>query len=158
MRVLAFLCAATACLAAPLTPLEMQQRMGLGINLGNRIDLYNTTAREVRCKCVLVLGPAGPSTNTARCPSSVDALRALRSRSLTSKPTVPRVSATSGFLCAGTGTPTRASPTSSTPTFWTWSLPTSTGQLTCGPCRRWPDSKLELGHLRHPKPDPTAMT
>ena len=48
MRALAFLCAATACLAAPLTPLEMQQRMGLGINLGNRIDLYNTTAREVK--------------------------------------------------------------------------------------------------------------
>jgi endoglucanase len=39
------LCATTA---APITPAEMQQRMGLGINLGNRLDLAGSPPRDVK--------------------------------------------------------------------------------------------------------------
>ena len=34
--------------SAPLTPAEMQKKMGLGINLGNRLDLYQQPNRTVR--------------------------------------------------------------------------------------------------------------
>ena len=35
------------CVAVPISPAEMQKRMGLGINLGNRLDLYDQPVRPV---------------------------------------------------------------------------------------------------------------
>ena len=38
---------ATSSMSAPLTPQEMQKKMGFGINLGNRLDLYDSPIRNV---------------------------------------------------------------------------------------------------------------
>ena len=45
-----FLLAAVLALtnAAAISPSQMQKHMGLGINLGNRLDLYQQPAREVK--------------------------------------------------------------------------------------------------------------
>jgi len=45
--VIACICVSVASATTPLTPAEMQKLMGFGINLGNRIDLYQQPARPV---------------------------------------------------------------------------------------------------------------